>query len=352
MRRLGIEPRTAHGQLQHLQETAIETVPLPPAPSAAPYRVTSAGLGLPANSGSTVFHVIGDSGGVKDPNPQIAVANALVADLVAHPEVAFLDHVGDVDYFNGEPREYGPQFYEPYAQYLRHILAIPGNHDGDSLPGEQSLASFILNFCNNVPHLLPEWEEYGRSTMTLPNVYWTLEDENFTLISLYSNVPSGGVIEADQAAWFEDELRAARPHVPVIVQLHHPPYSIDAHHGGSAKMGEVIDKAAEAAQRWPALVLAGHVHDYQRFTRAIKGTTAVAYIVCGAGGYHNLHGFAPGAGPGEQVAEDVVYEAGQDKVFGFLRLAIGGGKIEGEYVGVSKEGQVTPALDTFTMAVG
>jgi 3',5'-cyclic AMP phosphodiesterase CpdA len=80
------------------------------------------------------------------------------------------------------------------------------------------------------------------------------------------------VIEANQAAWLASELAAAPSGVPLIVALYHPPYSVDAFHGGSATMGQALDTACASAARVPELVLSGHVHDYQRFTRAMAGS--------------------------------------------------------------------------------
>ena len=31
------------------------------------------------------------------------------------------------------------------------IIAFPGNHDGDPLPGDTSLAGFMANFCDGTP---------------------------------------------------------------------------------------------------------------------------------------------------------------------------------------------------------
>jgi len=81
----------------------------------------------------------------------------------------------------------------------------------------------------------------------------------------------------------------------VIIAVHHPPYSIDAHHGSSPTIAAAIDKAAATAKRTPDMVLSGHVHDYQRFTRTTGAGPAITYVVSGNGGYHNLHKLAPGA---------------------------------------------------------
>ncbi len=157
------------------------------------------------------------------------------------------------------------------------------------------------------------------------------------------------MIEPDQAAWLTSELAAAPAGVPLIVALHHPPYSADAMHGGSALMGEVLDTAFQGSGRVPDLVLCGHVHDYQRFTRTMpNGSTELPYVVIGNGGYHNLHKLAPGATPGEQLGDGVVFEAGDDSNWGFLTLTSDGTKISAEYISVAKDGTLTPNVDSFT----
>jgi hypothetical protein len=79
-----------------------------------------------------VFHISGDTGGVKNPAPQQLVASAMEADATdsaADGEAAFFYHLGDVVYYNGLTTEYYPQFYLPYEHYPLSILGIPGNHD-------------------------------------------------------------------------------------------------------------------------------------------------------------------------------------------------------------------------------
>jgi hypothetical protein len=207
----------------------------------------------------------------------------------------------------------------------------------------------MTNLCATSPTLPAGAEEYNRDTETQPNCYWTFSSEALTIIGCYSNVPSGGVIEPDQAAWLESELKAAPPGVPLIVSLHHPPYSVDAFHGGSATMGEVLDTAFQGSGRTPDLVLSGHVHDYQRFTRTMPdGSTTLPYIVIGNSGYHNLHKFAPGSNPGEELDTGVVFEFGDDANWGFLTLTSDGAKLTATYSHVAKDGTVTPHVDSFT----
>jgi hypothetical protein len=118
-------------------------------------------------------------------------------------------------------------------------------------------------------------------------------------------------------------------------------------------MGTALDGAFTAARRTPDLVLSGHVHDYQRFSRTYQGRT-IPYVVIGNSGYHNLHQLASGAIPGAQVGAGVTFEYGDASEYGFLALTVSGGKISGEYTGVKpgtmpdgSDAQATPRKDTF-----
>jgi hypothetical protein len=98
-------------------------------------------------------------------------------------------------------------------------------------------------------------------------------------------------------------------------------------------MGNALDSAFRAAQRWPELVLAGHVHDFQSFTRQVSGK-AVRYVVIGNSGYHNLHQLASDATAGMDLGGGVTFEYGDASEYGYLALTVTRGKIAGEYIGV------------------
>lgn len=300
------------------------------------------------------FHCIGDSGGIKDPNPQLAVAKTLVR---KQQSVSFLYHVGDVVYFNGDASEYYPQFYEPYEHYNLPIFAIPGNHDGDNSDDTNvpSLTAFIENFCATSPHLTPESQDSQRDAMTQPYVYWALECNLAYIVGLYTNVPSGGVIFSDQAIWAIDQIKSAPTDRPLIVALHHPPYSADAHHGGSAGMADILDHIFKAAGRYPEMVIAGHVHNYQRFERVIDNKK-ILYIVNGTGGYHNLHEMARDADNRPIICPWVVpnmeglsLQAYCDNAWGLLQISVLADKsIHGSYISVDRSG-VALIRDTFVL---
>lgn len=355
-RRFGILPASAEEQAQKFHSFAANQAfqPLPPATGQFPFRLATADVGLAPAAGKRVFHAIGDSGGVKDPGPQLHVAAAMVADRATNA-VEFFYQLGDVVYFNGDESEYGPQFYEPYAHYNAPIFAIPGNHDGDNSdnPSVPSLSAFVQNFCSTHPHLDPQAQETNRDTMDQPNVYWTLTDELVTIVGAYTNVPEGGQVDQDQVNWLVSELKAAPSDRALILALHHPPYSCDANHGGSARMGQLLDEVFAQAGRHADAVLSGHVHNYQRFTRTI-GKAQVPYLVAGAGGYHNLHAIAQAAGGGPpktpfQVDPDCTLDAFCADRWGFLRLTVSASALTGEYVAVAADGTATPGVDAFTL---
>lgn len=359
-------------QIQRLRPSAHSHQPfrpLPPPTGAYPYHLSLADVLPPAkiSADRLVFHIVGDTGGIKNPVPQQNVARQMESDFEGAEfpaQPAFFYHLGDVVYFYGAAEEYFPQFYEPYEQYPASIFAIPGNHDGDlsksmEADGIPSLAAFVDNFCQRIPHHTRDALDAVRSAMTQPNVYWTLDTPLATIIGLYTNVPEGGRLDDDQIAWLEQELEHAPKDRALLVAMHHPIYSGDDHHGGSAYMGMILDEAMTRSNRTPDAVFAGHVHNYQRFTRQVNGRS-VPYIVAGAGGYHNLHplsksmqAFADALPFVVPSAEDVTLEKYCDDQFGYVRLDITRQTLKGVYSTVSgfqNLAQATVAsFDSFTL---
>ena len=250
-----------------------------PAPTGeAPYRLDlEAVLGTEAvaaiaSSGRLVFHTVGDTGGIDNASPQQIVAYWMEKDA-AQSFPAFFYHLGDLVYYDGEHGSYYPQFYEPYLHYPAPIFAIPGNHDTDVglPPNHPALEPFMANFCDSQPQHSPDARDVERTTMIQPNCYWTLNTPLATIVGLATNSPEHGVVKNDQVDWLVGELKSAPSDQALLVALHHPPLSADSHHGASASMRDMLDSAFGKAKRVPDLVLAGHVHNYQRFTRPLTG---------------------------------------------------------------------------------
>lgn len=264
------------------------------------------------------FHSVGDTGAAKVNRSQTAataigheaaVADAMTADVenggLGGP--AFFFHLGDVIYNFGEAQYYYDQFYEPFRAYDRPIFAIPGNHDGmvfgpgSSAPRIPTLTAFVANFCAAKLGPSPDSGALMRSVMTQPGVYFTLDAPFVSIIGLYSNVLDSGAgvissqgghfpISDEQLTFLKNELTRLKPEREahkraVIIALHHPPLSADAKHGGSTGLIKDIDDCCAAAGLWPDMILSGHAHLYQRFTRTLPNGKETPYIVSGSGGF-------------------------------------------------------------------
>ena len=270
--------------------------PLPPPTGSYPFRLDLKDLlGADENArilcaGRMRLHTVGDTGNSKyGADAQDSVAYHMEQQLAQMDTdgCSFFYHLGDVVYFNGERRDYEPQFYEPYFHYTAPIVPIAGNHDAANVAGEYSLQGFVENFCDTQPRHTWMAGESNRTTMVQPNVYWTLTTPVVRIIGLYSNVP-GQLDKHDtqQQDWLTAELTAARNERCVIITVHHPPYSLDDTHGGYPVIESTLNQAYAAANRIPDLVLTGHIHNYQRFEKSFNGVARpLMYAVAGAGGY-------------------------------------------------------------------
>ena len=320
-----------------------------------------------------VFHAVGDSGGINGTETQEGLAAIMVkqiedsrANKSPAEEPLFFYHLGDVVYFNGMSRDYPVQFYEPYQNYDAPVVAIAGNHDGDTrtrtgdVPDDETtLFGFIQNFCAPSPQYLFK----HRPTMTQPYVYWTLDTPLVTIVGLYSNVDGqlDGQGTFEQQRWLAKQLQDAPSDRALIVAVHHAPYSLDTSHGGYAEIGSAIDRAGKTSGRMPDLVLSGHVHNYQRFTRKV-GKKKIPYVVAGAGGYADslraMHRIAKDPSTGQKIATpfntslpDVKLEAYNDTEPGFLRIKVTKKAISCEYYTMDFTDQPKGVRDIFTVAL-
>ncbi len=303
-----------------------------------------------AQAGKLVFHCVGDTGGVNGTATQEAIAHAMGAQIqLAAPSnrPTFFYHLGDVVYFNGLREHYNEQFFEPYKYYPAPIFAIPGNHDGDisvrrgdEPDNEPTLTGFLENFCaSQIEHI-----DTYRATMTQPYVYWTLEAPFATIIGLYSNVDGSldGRGTVEQLRWFEGQMAKAPADKCLLVAVHHPPYSLDADHGGSPAILDAIERTARITNRWPDAVFSGHVHNYQRFTRTLPDRQ-IPFVVAGAGGYANapksMHKLQldqerqriPSGKPFKTTLADVTLEHFDQENPGFMRVTVDAESLAVEY---------------------
>lgn len=262
--------------------------------------IGKAGSDAIAAANQITIHVAGDTGVPETDHEtnQVIVADAMAKDYdPAHPETspAFFLHVGDVIYGPGQS-SYSDQFYRPYMHYPGKILAIPGNHDGES---DVKIRDFQKYFCAAKQAVPPVAGSIFRQTMTQPGVYWCLDAPFVQIIGLYSNSAenpgfiSGAKIGQSQKKWLINTLKTIKavrnkgPRKALLFATHHPPFSSGGH-SGSAGMLADIDDACTKARIIPDAFFAGHAHSIQRYTRSVQfsgRSIPIPYVVTGCGGH-------------------------------------------------------------------
>ena len=342
----GVEP------LNPLLHRSQRFQPLPEPLGEPPYHYTlETAIPNVAKMAKLIFHLTADVGGVKHPEYQRGVAAAMKGDLNLPPDAvpAFMYIVGDVVYFDGEVGDYYDQFYEPYDQYNAPIIAIPGNHDGDPVDSSQvSLDGFVRYFMTPTPIVQPESKDAPRVTLSLPNVYFTLECPFATIVGMYTNVPEHGSIDSVQQQWLTNEFATAPQDKALILALHHPVYSFDDHHSGSPRMADAVQHAINDTSRVPNMVLTGHVHNYQRIEKDLTGHEPTPFLVLGHGGYWHLHGMNAEAGHVDpETGANLVFE--EHKRHGYLTMTVDADHISGSMILTDPFDQEPERdVDTFT----
>jgi Calcineurin-like phosphoesterase len=307
------------------------------------------------SSGQIVFHATGDCGSVRGPATQNEVSDKMVSDFdearsQERPQFNFL--LGDIVYSFGEAQYYYDQFYDPYRDYPAPILAVAGNHDGvvSPLAHAKSLDAFLRNFCAPSFTVTNDAGGLSRTAQIQPGVFFTFEAPFVRIIALYSNTLEDPGVIADggpykgigkaQLAYLEAALTRVKKEKfegALLFASHHPAYTL-SRHGWSTLMTSQIDAICESVGVWPTAVLAGHAHNYQRFTRHRPDGTQIPYIVCGNGG-HNVQRLSKGNPPrAPQViqnatagVDEVTFDSYDDTDFGYLRIIVTEAQVRIEY---------------------
>jgi len=322
-----------------------------------------------------VFHATGDCGSTRGPTTQNEVVDKMVADFSDHdtreiPQFCLL--LGDIVYNFGEPQYYYDQFYEPYRNYPAPILAAAGNHDGmiSPLAHAKSLSAYLSNFCADPAQGFLVTADAGglsRTAQIQPGVFFTFEAPLLRVLVFYSNtLEDPGVIADDRIGRAQlDFLAAALARVKaegfagaLLFAHHHPPYALGSQHSSSTAMRLQMDAICAQAGVWPHAVLAGHAHNYQRFTRLRPDGTVIPYIICGNGG-HNVQkltgkGGTPYRTPQiilAKTADDdqVTLENYDDIDYGYLRIVVDPQQLRIEYHPASDGDQAKTPDDSVTI---
>jgi len=327
------------------------------------------------SSGQVVFHATGDCGSTRGPTTQNEVTDKMIGDFTEAspaevPQFALL--LGDVVYNFGETEYYYDQFYEPYRNYPAPVLAVAGNHDGmiSPLAHATSLAAYLRNFCADPAKgytVTPEAGGLSRTAQIQPGVFFTFDAPFVRILVLYSNtLEDPGVISDRNIGTAQlDYLQAALARVKkekfpgaLLFAHHHPPYAAGGQHGSSVQMRQQMDAVCQAAGVWPHAVLAGHAHNYQRFTRHRPDGTDIPYLICGNGG-HNVQKLSTDNGvalrtpqvfQAKTATDDAVtFENYDDTDYGYLRIISTAQQLRIEYHPASDNVAAKTADDSVTI---
>lgn len=217
---------------------------------------------LPGPSQEFSFAAFGDSGTASRAQKKIA---AIIK--VFDPELVL--HLGDIIYPKGDPRDYDPKYFDIYGETLSRIPFFPaiGNHDYGFRNGALAQQRFE--------------EVYNRIFRRLK--YYSFDAGDAHFVSLDTNKAFGNEAAApfgpgsEQRAWLEKDLAKSKAKWKIVF-MHVPAYSTVRGLGNS---DSVRDALAPIFERYRVdLVLAGHVHVYER-SRPING---VVYVNAGTGG--------------------------------------------------------------------
>jgi hypothetical protein len=358
-----VDPRTG---ARSMAEAAVSTLgPLPP-PSRDPTMDLSEIIGQPGvdeikATGAIRFHATGDTGRPGgDASEQGHVADAMKGDYdpaAAGNSPALFVHLGDVIYGHSKALLYRDEFYRPYTSYPGKIIAIPGNHDGETFPQTDPtpLKAFRDNFCAPaavVPKIANDVRIF-RETMTQPGVYWLLSAPFANIIGLYSNIAEGpgSLLGANndkkQVQWLDktlSKLKQSGDRRALVIATHHPPYSSGGHSGSAAMLSQ-IDDACRRNAIAPHAMLAGHAHNYQRYTRTVDlggGSVEIPCIVAGCGGHAAS---TVTAAHGQQMGETVFEKSMQG--FGYLLITANNTQLSIEMIETT--GGVKRSFDSVTV---
>lgn len=236
---------------------------------------------------------------------QLRVANRMAGEL---NDAALSLILGDIIYPAGEPQDYDPKFFAPYAELSRRMVIWPvvGNHDVAFDPAGGPWIDAFHTPANNA---------------ISSELYYSFDYANAHFVVLDTHVNSFSTSSA-QLQWARADLAASNA-TWKIVAFHVPPYT-GGTHTDSASVQTNILPALEAAG--VDIVFAGHSHVYER-TYLLKGnaivqndrssytkptrTTGTLYVVSGTAGQsgalsnaaHPMMAFQQGSVLGSSVVD-------------------------------------------------
>jgi hypothetical protein len=215
----------------------------------------------------------------------------------------------DVIYPAGGVGEYADKFYRPYSRYPAPIYGVPGNHDWyDDLTG------FMLHFCGVEPKerppnppgaagsgrrlarfllwrrprrvsarrvarmktLRPRLEQLG----VLPGPYFALDAGPILLVAIDTGIIAG--IDREQGEWLRRVSAASEK--PKILLTGKPIYVDGQYRPCCIEGGGTVDDVVRVPAHNYVAVIAGDIHNYQRYPITLPDGRTIQHVVNGGGG--------------------------------------------------------------------
>eukprot|EP01006_Ploeotia_vitrea_P032202 TRINITY_DN64461_c0_g1_i1.p1 TRINITY_DN64461_c0_g1~~TRINITY_DN64461_c0_g1_i1.p1 ORF type:complete len:506 (+),score=250.15 TRINITY_DN64461_c0_g1_i1:239-1756(+) len=234
-----------------------------------------------AGNGTMTFAVIGDMG-LDNSNETMQY----LASEATSGAINGILHVGDISYADAYQRV--------WDQYLRKIQPTASQLPYQVVPGNHEIWEGFASYKHR-------FQMPGAETRGSPgNMYYSF-DAGLVHVIGYSteSVIDTPWISPDQVAWLQADLAAAnanRANVPWIVMMGHRPLYCGTHDGPnceqfSAYLRKTVEDIIYKAK--VDLVIAGHVHNYERMWPTYNGAavsqsyvnpTAPVYVINGAAG--------------------------------------------------------------------
>jgi hypothetical protein len=235
-------------------------------------------------------------------------------------------HLGDVAYGEGTWGQLEDYFFGIYADLLHGVPSFPtiGNHEYETMAGQPYLDLFYLFEQARRP---ADQERYY--AFDYGDVHFVSIDSNGEMLATIDDTAMD-----DMADWLTDDL-AASTATWKIAYFHHPLYTSTDRTPGAELRAKIQPILVAGGVD---LVLAGHVHNYERTVPLVDdapatGTDAITYIVQGAGG-----------SPLDTTNPDATWAASNGTDYSYLRLTIEGCTATG--AAISDEGAT---IDSFTL---
>lgn len=239
-------------------------------------------------------------GDIACPAGRVATADkcrhSQVADRVASIKPNQLWLAGDLQYDNGERKNFDQSFNASWGRF-RHIWRpVPGNHE------------------YNTPGATGYYGYFGAAAGAPDKGYYSFQAGNWHIVALNSNCTFVACDDgSQQVRWLRQDLRVNSSRCVAAI-WHHPLYSSGAHGANPS----VIPLWRELRKARAEFVVSGHDHDLEAFqpqdeNGVVRPRTGIRQFVSGAGGRSFYTSNARVANSGGLV----------DSRFGVLSLTLG-----------------------------